>query len=310
MTLRTDLRTQAQQLRVLVVERDARAARAVIRAVAAAEPEWMVQSARSAGDAARLVGRRPWDALLVAEPVWEEHEELRKAVEAFPDLAVVLIREEDDAATSPLPVIARSALGTPEAAGAVEAAVRQQRRLRHRSTMLRWLEREARTDPVTGLANRPAFREEFAELCAESRRRGLPAALILFEVVGLRVVNDVHGREAGERLLHRIGRIVAASVRTGDLAARVDAGRFAVALGGADLVLARRIARRVAHEIERSGQHAGEIPAAVSIAVAAGKDPDPAELWARALEELRQPRAVPLPLAAYAASGDDGPSVA
>jgi len=310
MTLRTDLRTEAQQLRVLVVERDARAARAVIRAVAAAEPEWMVQSARSAGDAARLVGRRPWDALLVAEPVWEEHEELRKAVEAFPDLAVVLIREEDDAATSPLPVIARSALGTPEAAGAVEAAVRQQRRLRHRSTMLRWLEREARTDPVTGLANRPAFQEEFAELCAESRRRGLPAALILFEVVGLRVVNDVHGREAGERLLHRIGRIVAASVRTGDLAARVDAGRFAVALGGADLVLARRIARRVAHEIERSGQHAGEIPAAVSIAVAAGKDPDPAELWARALEELRQPRAVPLPLAAYAASGDDGPSVA
>mgnify|MGYP001274456243 FL=1 len=310
MTLRTDLRTEAQQLRVLVVERDARAARAVIRAVAAAEPEWMVQSARSAGDAARLVGRRPWDALLVAEPVWDEHEELRKAVEAFPDLAVVLIREEDDAATSPLPVIARSALGTPEAAGAVEAAVRQQRRLRHRSTMLRWLEREARTDPVTGLANRPAFREEFAELCAESRRRGLPAALILFEVVGLRVVNDVHGREAGERLLHRIGRIVAASVRTGDLAARVDAGRFAVALGGADLVLARRIARRVAHEIERSGQHAGEIPAAVSIAVAAGKDPDPAELWARALEELRQPRAVPLPLAAYAASGDDGPSVA
>jgi len=310
MTLRTDLRTQAQQLRVLVVERDARAARAVIRAVAAAEPEWMVQSARSAGGAARLVGRRPWDALLVAEPVWDEHEELRKAVEAFPDLAVVLIREEDDAATSPLPVIARSALGTPEAAGAVEAAVRQQRRLRHRSTMLRWLEREARTDPVTGLANRPAFREEFAELCAESRRRGLPAALILFEVVGLRGVNDVHGREAGERLLHRIGRIVAASVRTGDLAARVDAGRFAVALGGADLVLARRIARRGAHEIERSGQHAGEIPAAVSIAVAAGKDPDPAELWARALEELRQPRAVPLPLAAYAASGDDGPSVA
>lgn len=310
MTLRTDLRTEAQQLRVLVVERDARAARTVIRAVAAAEPEWMVQSARSAGDAARLVGRRPWDALLVAEPVWEEHEELRKAVEAFPDLAVVLIREEDDAATSPLPVIARSALGTPEAAGAVEAAVRKQRRLRHRSTMLRWLEREARTDPVTGLANRPAFQEEFAELCAESRRRGLPAALILFEVVGLRVVNDVHGREAGERLLHRIGRIVAASVRTGDLAARVDAGRFAVALGGADLVLARRIARRVAHEIERSGQHAGEIPAAVSIAVAAGKDPDPAELWARALEELRQPRAVPLPLAAYAASGDDGPSVA
>lgn len=310
MTIGTGIRTDIAQLRVLVVERDAAAARAALRAVAGADPDWMVQSARSAADAARLIGRRPWDALLVAEPVWEEHEELRSVVERYPDLAVVLIREEENGAPSPLPVIARASLGTPEAAGAVRAAVRQQRRLRHRDTMLRWLEREARTDPLTGLSNRPAFEEEFASLCADARSRGQSAALVLFDVVGLRVVNEVHGREAGDRMLRRIGRILASSIRTGDLAARLEGGRFAVALGGAGIDLALRVARRVAHQVEQSSQMPGELPAAISIAVAAAESPDPAELWERAAEQLRQPRTVPLPLAAFTAGGDDGPSVA
>lgn len=308
---RNGVSVEGNQLRVLVVERDAAGARATLRRLAEASPGWMVQSARSASDASRLIARRPWDAVVVAEDVWDEHEGFRAVLGSYPEVAVVLVRDGDSSAPSTVPVVARDLLGSAEGLAMVAAAVRQQRRLRHRETMLRWLEREARADPLTGLANRVAFEEEFTALCAEARSRHLPVALILFDVVGLRVVTDVHGREAADRLLQRVGRVLSSAVRTGDIAARVEGGRFAVALSGAGIELARRIARRVAHQLEQASQLPGELPVAVSIAVAAANAPERDELWELASAQLRTPRTVPIPLAAFGSvGGDDDPSVA
>lgn len=305
------VRPTAPHLRVLVVEGDARTARATLQAVGGAGSEWLVQSARSPTEATRLVRDRPWDALLVAEPVWERNDALRRAVETRPEVAVVLVRDSATGAPSALPVVSRDELADPRLRELVLGAVRRQRRLRRRETMLRWLEREARTDPVTGLANRLAFDEQFAWLCTEARTNGEPVALVVFDVVGMRVINEVHGRDVGDRVLHRVGRALQTCVRAGDSVARVSADRFAVALGGATLDTARRVARRVTHELERASHEEGEVPVAVSIAVAASFDPDPVELWDCATAQLKAPHSTPLPLAAFLVGGsDDGPSVA
>jgi GGDEF domain-containing protein len=65
------------------------------------------------------------------------------------------------------------------------------------------LSRQARTDWLTGLANRRAFNREL--------ERGLPPehALILMDLDGLKEVNDREGHLAGDALLRQVGKALA-----------------------------------------------------------------------------------------------------
>jgi hypothetical protein len=55
---------------------------------------------------------------------------------------------------------------------------------------------EARTDTLTALANRKGFDEHLAVMTAIARRYGSGLALVLFDVDGLKQINDRHGHAA------------------------------------------------------------------------------------------------------------------
>jgi diguanylate cyclase (GGDEF)-like protein/putative nucleotidyltransferase with HDIG domain len=114
----------------------------------------------------------------------------------------------------------------------------------------------AATDPLTGLPNRRSF---FARLAAEvARRDGQPLSVAVLDANGLKGLNDEHGHAAGDDALVRIGEILEAGVRDGDLVARIGGDEFAVLFATAPHLTAERIMRRLAETIAHETLPAGQ----------------------------------------------------
>jgi hypothetical protein len=63
------------------------------------------------------------------------------------------------------------------------------------------LERLAREDALTGLANRRTLIEHLAQQCADARREARPLALVLLDVDGFKACNDRLGHAGGDAVL-------------------------------------------------------------------------------------------------------------
>ena len=87
---------------------------------------------------------------------------------------------------------------------------------------------EARTDDLTGLANRRALIEQL-----EERTSGNESfALILGDLNGFKSYNDAFGHPAGDALLRRLGRKLAAACEGRGIAARLGGDEFCALLDG------------------------------------------------------------------------------
>lgn len=104
------------------------------------------------------------------------------------------------------------------------------------------LERQARTDPLTGLANRAALSE-----VVQQDSSGL-AALLVCDLDGFKAVNDGHGHLAGDRALLVVAERLRQAVRPEDVVVRLGGDEFAIwcpalpAPDGAEEVAARVVA--------------------------------------------------------------------
>jgi diguanylate cyclase (GGDEF)-like protein/PAS domain S-box-containing protein len=89
------------------------------------------------------------------------------------------------------------------------------------------LERLARHDPLTGLANRRLFDERLDQEMADSIRHGRSMAVAILDLDGFKAVNDQYGHPAGDRALREVSRRLQRVLRKGDLLARVGGEEFA-----------------------------------------------------------------------------------
>ncbi len=105
----------------------------------------------------------------------------------------------------------------------------------------------AATDPLTALPNRRTFFEHLAQELAKDP--GGPVSVAVLDVNGLKQRNDEHGHAAGDQALIRIGQLLSAGVRDGDLVARIGGDEFAILFPGAPLLVAERAMRRLAESI-------------------------------------------------------------
>jgi diguanylate cyclase (GGDEF)-like protein len=130
--------------------------------------------------------------------------------------------------------------------------------------------RRARTDALTGLANRRAFDEQLEQLVAHADRFGHSVSLILADVDHFKQVNDTWGHEAGDMVLKGIAKTMQDAVRAVDVCARFGGEEIAIllpqtTLGGA-VELADRLRKAVA--AKPFGALGEEIPVTVSCGVA------------------------------------------
>lgn len=110
------------------------------------------------------------------------------------------------------------------------------------------------TDALTGLAN---YRQLVAVLEAEvqrSGRTGRSFALVLFDLDGLKRINDAHGHLVGSRALCRLAEALRRCHRAIDTAARYGGDEFALVLPETTAAPARRVAERVARLLRDDGE--------------------------------------------------------
>ncbi|MEA2480950.1 MAG: hypothetical protein QOJ07_2872 [Thermoleophilaceae bacterium] len=113
---------------------------------------------------------------------------------------------------------------------AAEAAVAIER-----ADLLARLEAIARTDDLTGLANRRAWDELLPTELARARRDEAPLCVAMLDLDRFKAFNDQHGHQAGDRLLKAAAGVWRGSLRATDALARYGGEEFAVVLPRCDV---------------------------------------------------------------------------
>ncbi len=108
------------------------------------------------------------------------------------------------------------------------------------------LEVRARTDALTGLANRGAFAAALDDAAAS----GTTDVWVLFaDLDDFKTVNDALGHAVGDLLLQHVAARVAGTMREQDVCARLGGDEFAVLVRGATEAEARAIAERLVERL-------------------------------------------------------------
>ncbi len=115
------------------------------------------------------------------------------------------------------------------------------------------LDREAREDPLTGVAVRRVLERRLEEAFARALEGGVPMAVILCDLDHFKRINDTFGHDVGDRALISAAAVLEAHRRDDDLCARYGGEEFALLLeaanGGTALALAERLREKI-EEIE------------------------------------------------------------
>jgi diguanylate cyclase (GGDEF)-like protein len=103
------------------------------------------------------------------------------------------------------------------------------------------LDRDAQTDPLTGLGNRRSLELSLSLLEAEGRA----FAAIVLDIDHFKRVNDSHGHEVGDQALRQLAELMRRCCREGDLLCRTGGEEFLMMLPGASLEVAAVVAERL-----------------------------------------------------------------
>ena len=137
------------------------------------------------------------------------------------------------------------------------------------------------SDSLTGLAN---YRRLLSVIEAEldrSRRTQRPFSVVLFDMDGLKAINDQYGHLTGSRALVRLGKILRNHCRAIDTAARYGGDEFAIVFPEADADIATRIVNRI-HEKMSSEAEAPALSASAGTASYPADGDTPEKLLAAA----------------------------
>lgn len=152
--------------------------------------------------------------------------------------------------------------GTLMVNGVVMVALRAQY-----ETVVDELDRAARTDALTGLANRREFQERFDYELARASRTGSKLGLIVFDIDHFKRLNDAHGHEAGDRVLASFGEMLRRQTREVDTPARIGGEEFVVLLPDTGVAGVGIVAERVRTGVEQSFDSYGGLTVSAGIAI-------------------------------------------
>ena len=107
----------------------------------------------------------------------------------------------------------------------------------------------AETDALTGLANYRRLSETLASEIKRSDRTARAFAVLIFDLNGMKRINDSHGHLAGNRALCRLADIFRFSCRSIDTAARYGGDEFAIILPETGAQEADAVGRRICERL-------------------------------------------------------------
>jgi len=127
----------------------------------------------------------------------------------------------------------------------------------------------ASSDPLTGLANHRRLFEILESELQRSRRTGRSFAVLLFDLDGLKKINDKYGHLTGSRAIKRLGAALRSNSRTIDTPGRYGGDEFVLVLPESGENEAQQAAIRICEELANDGQEPA-ISVSVGVAVYPG----------------------------------------
>ncbi len=104
-------------------------------------------------------------------------------------------------------------------------------------------------DLLLPVLNRRAFERELARFLSSAQRYDCEAALVYFDIDGLKAINDQHGHNAGDRALELVAKTLMENCRATDIVARLGGDEFALVLMQTDQVQGQKKAAELAASV-------------------------------------------------------------
>jgi diguanylate cyclase (GGDEF)-like protein len=108
------------------------------------------------------------------------------------------------------------------------------------------------SDALTGLPNRRAADEAIRRMVAQAGRSLSPLGVVLLDLDRFRVLNDLHGHSHGDKALAAVARLLSATIRASDFAARFGGEEFLLLLPETDRQGSLQLAEKIRTQIERT----------------------------------------------------------
>ncbi|MBC7699397.1 diguanylate cyclase [Aquabacterium sp.] len=151
----------------------------------------------------------------------------------------------------------------------------------------RELDRQSRSDHLTGVLNRRGFEAQLKIALSSARRRNSPISVIMVDLDHFKMVNETHGHDAGDQVIRHLSDTLRQRVRDSDIVARMGGEEFVVMLPDTDAkgaqILAEELVKVVA---SRQAPVAGKVTISAGVSELNMKLEDLAEMLKGADEAL------------------------
>lgn len=148
--------------------------------------------------------------------------------------------------------------------------------------------REARTDPLTGIGNRKFLTIRLREEIDKATQSGEELCLLLLDVDHFKRFNDTYGHDVGDHVLKVVARTIKNDIKGRDICARYGGEEFCIALPETELKNAVMVAENIRKKLGKkilaakgTGKNYGSVTISIGISVYRENEP-PAELIRRA----------------------------
>lgn len=113
-------------------------------------------------------------------------------------------------------------------------------------------DRMARTDELTGMANRRSFMELGEQTTRLCQRQAKPLSALLIDADRFKEINDTHGHGGGDAVLQHLSALLVQQFRAADVCARIGGEEFAVLLADTDAAAATAVAEKLREAVANS----------------------------------------------------------
>ncbi len=135
----------------------------------------------------------------------------------------------------------------------------------------RRLDRQARTDDLTGLLNRGAVRSRLKDAVDHAGRAGAYVAVLFIDLDGFKAINEAGGHQAGDHVLRQVAARLRGQVRSVDAVGRFAGDEFVVIIDGVnDEVAAEQVAARTLETLREPIDGVGPHRLTASIGMSVG----------------------------------------
>ncbi len=117
--------------------------------------------------------------------------------------------------------------------------------------------RIARTDKLTGLANRHYFEQKVAEEAEYASSFSTVLNILIFDLDNFKGFNDTYGHVSGDKLLKLFSDIILQCIRKSDIPVRYGGEEFMVLIRDMDIIIAKSVGDRIRRRLEKQNIHLG-----------------------------------------------------